>query len=224
MAITAATKWYAGAAAASLGILAAGYLLLVSPQQSGAADTTARAATVEQSNVAAQHKIDALRAEFKDLPTLLGQVAAIRTRIPTSPQEPTLLRSLTALAKSSGVSLVSVDVQPPTVVAADATGTAAKGATGAAALSQIPVSLDISGTYANTRLFLTGLESMRRSILVTGLVMTRLAPDSAGTTAAARAGGVHSVITAKIFMSTASAAPTVGAAATTTSSTASQAS
>ena len=222
MAISAATKWYAGAAAASLGILAAGYLLLVSPQQSGAADTTARAASVEQSNVAAQQKIDALKIQFKDLPTLQGQVAAIRTRIPAAPQEPTLLRTLSALAKSSGISLVSVDVRTPTVVAAAGATTAQT--TAAATLSEIPLSLEITGSYANTRLFLTGLESMPRSLLVSGVAMTRVAPEAGGTTAAARAGGVHSIISAKIFMSTAAAVPSVGAAAPATSSTAARAS
>ena len=222
MAISAATKWYAGAAAASLGILAAGYLLLVSPQQSGAADTTARAASVEQSNVAAQQKIDALKIQFKDLPTLQGQVAAIRTRIPAAPQEPTLLRTLSALAKSSGISLVSVDVRTPTVVAAAGATTAQT--TAAATLSEIPLSLEITGSYANTRLFLTGLESMPRSLLVTGVAMTRVTPDPAGSTAVARAGGEHSAITAKIVMSTAAAVPSVGAAAPATSSTAAQAS
>jgi Tfp pilus assembly protein PilO len=220
MAISPATKWYAGAAAASLGVLAAGWMILVSPQQSSAADTTAQAATVEQSNVAAQHKIDALKAQFKDLPTLQGQVAAIRTRIPSSPQEPTLLRSLAALAKSSGVALVSLEVQNPTVVGA--AGAAAPGAAAAGTLSQIPLSIEVTGTYANTRLFLTGIENMRRSMVVSSLVVTRQAADPTASSAAARAGGVRAVLTAKIFMSSAVATPTVGGTDATAPSTAAQ--
>jgi Tfp pilus assembly protein PilO len=211
MAISAATRWYAGAAAASLGVLAAGYLLLVSPQQSNAADTTTQSAAVETANVAAQSKIDALKAEFKDLPTLQGQVAAIRTRIPAAPQEPTLLRSLQSLARSSGVELVSVQVNTPVPAAAGAA------ATSASTLSQIPITLEVTGSFANTRLFLTGIENMRRSMLVTGLTVTRQAADPAATTAAGRIGGVRSVLAAKIFMSSAAATPTVGAAQTTTS-------
>jgi Tfp pilus assembly protein PilO len=218
MAITVAHRWYAGAAAASVGILGAGYFLLVSPQQATAADTTAQAATVEQNNRQAQAQIDVLKAEYKDLPTIQGQVAAIRTRIPQSPQEPTLLRTLSALAKSSGVALVSLEVQAPTAVStAPATGAAAAGSAGT--LSQIPVNIQVSGTYANTRLFLTGLESMRRSMLVTGLVVTRQAADASGTTTAARLGGVQTAITAKIFMSSAASTPTVGGTAPTSTTT-----
>ena len=218
MTITVAHRWYAGAAAASLGVLAAGYFLLVSPQQSSAADTSAQAVTVEQANVAAQQQIDALKAQYKDLPTLQGQVAAIRARIPQSPQEPTLLRSLNALAKSSGVTLVSLQVQNPTPVVAPVATTAT---TSSSSLSQIGLSIEVTGTFANTRLFLTGIEGIRRSMLVTGLDVTRLSADATATTAAGKAGGVRAVLTAKIFMSTAAATPTVGGtapAATTTTS------
>jgi Tfp pilus assembly protein PilO len=217
MAITVAHRWYAGAAAASVGILAAGYFLLVSPQQSSAADTTAQAGTVEQSNVAAQHQIDVLKAQYKDLPTLQGQVAAIRTRIPQSPQEPTLLRTLAALAKSSGVTLVSIGAQNPAPVAAAAP--AGTKTTSTATLSAIPLTIEINGTFANTRLFLTGIESMRRSMLVTSIDVSRLEGDTSGTTAAARVGGVRTVLNAKIFMSSAAATPTVGATATTSATT-----
>ena len=210
MAITVAHRWYAGAAAASVGILAAGYFLLVSPQQSSAADTTAQAGTVEQANVPAQHQIDVLKAQFKDLPTLQGQVAAIRTRIPQSPQEPTLLRTLAALAKSSGVTLVSISAQNPAPVTAPAaTGAKSTGAT----LSSIPLTIEVKGTFANTRLFLTGIESMRRSMLVTSIDVSRAEGDKTGTTAAAKVDGVRTLLNAKIFMSSAAETPTVGAAA-----------
>ena len=41
-------------------VLAAGYFMLVSPQQSSASDISAQAATVEQANVAAEKQVEAL--------------------------------------------------------------------------------------------------------------------------------------------------------------------
>ena len=205
MAITVAQRWYAGAAAASLGVLAAGYFLLVSPQQSNASDLTAQAATVEQANVAAQHQVDALKAEYQDLPALQSQVAAIRTRLPQTPEEPTLLRTISALAKSSGVKLASLGVQTPVPVGAAAAG--------GGQVTQLPLSLDITGSFANTRLFLNGVESMQRSMMVTAISINRASANGAATaTAGTQVDGIHTVITARVFMASAPSTPTVGTA------------
>jgi Tfp pilus assembly protein PilO len=196
MAITLAQRWYAGAAAASVAVLAVGYFLLVSPQQSSASDISAQAATVEQANVAAEKQVEALKAEYQDLPALQSQVAVIRTRLPQSLEEPTLLRTISALAKSSGVKLTSIGVQTPVAVAGGAAG---------AAVSQLPLSLDITGSFANTRLFLTGVESMQRSMLVTGINISRATAPGSGT-----ADGIHTVIAARVFTASAPSTPTVG--------------
>ena len=201
MAITVAQRWYAGAAAASLGVLAAGYFLLVSPQQSNASDLTAQAAKVEQANVAAQHQVEALKAEYQDLPALQSQVAAIRTRLPQTPEEPTLLRTISALAKSSGVTLTSIGVQTPTSV-----GSATAGG---GQVKQLLLSLDITGSFANTRLFLNGVESMQRSMLVTAISINRATDSGAAGT---QVDGIHTVITARVFMASAPSTPTVGTA------------
>ena len=212
MAITVAQRWYAGAAAASLGVLAAGYFLLVSPQQSNASDLTAQAATVEQANVAAQHQVEALKAEYQDLPALQSQVAAIRTRLPQTPEEPTLLRTISALAKSSGVKLASLGVQTPVPVGAAAAG--------GGQVTQLPLSLDITGSFANTRLFLNGVESMQRSMIVTAISINRASANGAGTASAGtQVDGIHTVITARVFMATAPRTPTVGTATAATSTT-----
>ena len=207
MAITVAQKWYAGAAAASLGVLAAGYFLLVSPQQSNASDISAQAGTVEQANVAAERQVEALKAQYQDLPALQSQVAVIRTRLPQSPEEPTLLRTISALAKSSGVKLASIGVQTPVVI----TGGAA-----AAPVSQLPLSLDVTGSFANTRLFLNGIESMQRSMMVTGLSITRASSNgAAGASTGTTTDGIHTVIAARVFTASAGTTPTVGTTTTT---------
>jgi len=207
MAITVAQRWYAGAAAASLGVLAAGYFLLVSPQQSSASDISAQATTVEQANVAAEHQVEALKAEYQDLPALQSQVAVIRTRLPQSPEEPTLLRTISALASSSGVKLASIGLQTPAVLA---------GAAGGAPVSQLPLSLDVTGSFANTRLFLNGIESMQRSMMVTGLSITRASANGAANVSTGTpTDGIHTVITARVFTASTGTTPTVGLTTTT---------
>ena len=207
MAITVAQRWYAGAAAASLGVLAAGYFLLVSPQQSNASDISAQATTVEQANVAAERQVEALKAEYQDLPALQSQVAVIRTRLPRSPEEPTLLRTISALAKSSGVKLASIAVQTPVVIA---------GGAASAPVSQLPLSLDVTGSFANTRLFLNGIESMQRSMLVTGLSINRASTSgAANASSGTMTDGIHTVITARVFTASAGSTPTVGTTTTT---------
>ncbi len=206
MAITAAHRWYAGAAATSVGVLAVGYFLLVSPQQSNASDITTQTGAVESANVAAQGQIDALKAQYPDLPQLQAQVAAIRARIPQSPQEPALLRSISALAKSSGVSLVSVQAQAPTPVGGPVAGSTA---TAGSAVSQIPLTIEVTGSFANTRLFLNGIESMRRSMLVTGLDVSRQGESADAAATASSVNVIRTVVSARIFMASASAVPAV---------------
>jgi hypothetical protein len=63
---------------------------------------------------------------------------------------------------------------------------------------------------------------MRRSMLVTGLDVTRLSADASATTAAAKVGGVRAVLNAKIFMSSAAATPTVGGTTPATGTTTTQ--
>ena len=207
MAISLAQRWYAGAAAASLGVLAAGYFLLVSPQQSTASDISTQAAAVEQANVAAARQVESLKAEYQDLPALQSQVAVIRTRLPQSPEEPTLLRTISALAKSSGVKLASIGVQTPVVVGAGS---------GGGKVSQLPLSLDITGSFANTRLFLNGIESMQRSMMVTGLAINRSSANGAGSAnSGTPTDGIHTVIAARVFSASAGTTPTVGTTTTT---------
>jgi Tfp pilus assembly protein PilO len=194
MDIGVAQKWYAGAAVASIGVLAGGYFLLVSPQQSNASDIATQTQVVASSNVATEAQIATLKAQYADLPSLQSQVAVIRNRLPQTPNEPTLLRSLSALATSSGVVLTTVQAQTPTPMVAGVTSGTATSALGAPGqVSQLPLSITVTGTFTNTRLFLNGLESMPRAMLVTGLDISR---DSSTATV----NNISTVVTARVFM------------------------
>ena len=192
MAISPTQKWYLAAGGASLAVLAAGWFLLVSPQQTSAAEINGQTATVTSQNQTTEGQIASLKAQFKDLPQLQTQVAAIRMKLPENPSEPALLRSISAIAKTSGVTLVSVQMSAPQLLTGGAT-TAAAGSAASGSVSQLPTNMEITGTYAQTKLFLMNLENMQRAILVTGLDMQRDSTDSGTTT-------IRSTITARTFM------------------------
>jgi Tfp pilus assembly protein PilO len=217
MAISATQKWYAAAAGASVAVLAGGWFLLVSPQQSNAADITSQADAVTNTNHTTELQIAALKAQFKNLPQLQSDVAAIRTRIPQTPNEPTLLRALSTLAKSSGVKLTNLQVQTPAPVAGAPAVATTPGTNPLAAPGQvtaIPLQIEIKGTFADTRLFLNGLENMSRSMLVTGLDIIRDSSPTGGN-------AIKTNVASRIFMANpgavAAAAP-VAAAVTTPNS------
>jgi len=207
-------KWYAAAAIASVLVLLAGWFLLVSPQNATAADLSTQADSQAQTNAQTEVKIAALKAQYKNLPTLQRQFAIAQTHLPPTPQLPALLRQLSAAAKSAGVTLDSVSPAAPTPL--DTTGTNAVSSTGAAAAGQvnvIPVTITVEGPFANTRLFLADLEAMPRSVLVTGIAMTRASGSTSGATPTT-GNSLTTNITARVY----SATPTSVSVSTTTSS------
>jgi Tfp pilus assembly protein PilO len=194
-----AQTWYIGTAVVAVLVLVAGWFLLVAPAKSNASDLQAQADSVVQQNAATQVQLDQLKAQSKNLPAQEAQIAAIQTRIPTNPALPTLIRTLSDQAKAAGVSLDSLTPGTPTLASGSTTGTAtATTATPVAPgkVSQIPVSLKVTGNFANVRLFLNGLESMQRAFLVTGLAIAQ----NAAATTTATAGSLSTTITGDVFM------------------------
>jgi Tfp pilus assembly protein PilO len=203
MRLDGAKKWYVAAGLASIVVLVAGWFLLVSPQQSTASDIAAQADNQVTANQATQAKIDALKLQYKDLPTLQQQLALIGTRVPQTPNLPRLLRDLSKLAKSSGVVLTTVTPSNPAPLGAAANGAAATGGGGLASPGQvnfIGVSVQITGPFANTRLFVSGLEAMPRAFLVTGLSIARNSDGTSGTTTSGAPGSLQTTINGRIFV------------------------
>ncbi len=227
MRIDSAIKWYAASAMASVLVLLAGWFLLVSPQRQNADDIGVQADAQVATNAVTQTKIDALKAEYTNLPTLQKQLAVVQTHMPQTANLPGLLRNLSAAATASGVKLVSVTPTPPAPLSA-AASTGAQAASGVSApgsVQVIVVSLVVSGPFANTRLFLTTLEAMPRSFLVTGLTIARDSASSAGSAGAAtvKVGNpLTTTITGRVFQAN-PGLPTAAVASTTSGSAASTA-
>jgi Tfp pilus assembly protein PilO len=225
MAIGATQKWYAGAAVASVFVLGAGWFGLIAPQKASASDIAAQTTTVNATNATTERQIAALKQQFQMLPEVQAQVAVIRTRIPQTPNEPTLIRTLTAAAKSSGVTVSSTNFVTPQIMTGTTAAAPAAGSNTFAVpgqMSQIGVSIAIKGSFAQTKLFLSKLEGMQRVMMVTGLQIT-----SGGKDPKSGVNQVTTTVTARTFMAnpgTLTAAATTkpgatGTAATSTSST-----
>jgi Tfp pilus assembly protein PilO len=222
MAFKATQAWYAGAALGAVGVLAAGYMALVSPQLSNASDVTAQKDTVTAANAVTEGQIAMLKKQFSNLPDLEAKLASMRVHMPTSPQEPTLLRQLSAIAADTGVKLTGATFSAPQAMnAASATGGAAAVQT-PGTLSQIGLNIQVTGSFAQTRAFLMRLETLPRFVLVTGVNVTRNGGSSSSSTGSGSSSSSSSsyalgtTISARTFMVGDQSGAAAAAASTTT--------
>lgn len=205
MAFKATQAWYAGAALGAVGVLGAGYLLLVSPQLSNASDVTAQKDTVAASNVRAEAQLASLKQQFAGLPDLEAKVASMQVHLPTAPEEPTLLRQLSSIASSTGVKIVSAGFTAPQPLTQTST-TGAAAVTTPGTLSQIGLNVQVTGTFAQTRSFLLQVETLPRYVLVTGINVSRTgggatqSGSSSASTSSSSANTLTTAITARTFM------------------------
>jgi Tfp pilus assembly protein PilO len=236
-------KWSLLTVVLIVGILAASWFVLVSPKRSDAADLRAQATEQLASNDALVQKLNELKAQSLDLPKQKAQLAVLGKQIPDNPALPTLIRDLTAAGKKVGVQVVSmkpgvpvaVVATAPVPVAAPATTTgstgAATGDTSAAAsgttpkavapvpasLYQVPLALNITGSYFEVEQFINKLEGMQRTFLLTGFTLTPGAgaattATSTTTTATGTTDGLTLSLTGQVFLAPNVASSTTAAA------------
>ncbi len=200
-----ATAWYLGAGLAGLMVLVAGWFLLVSPQQGTAAEIQATA-NAKASNVQTlQLQIAKLKVDSKNLPALQKEVAATRSHLPSTPSMSALLRDISNQAKAAGVILVGVTPQQPTQLVAVPNQGSASGASslsGAGQVNEIPLTIQITGNFAHVRTFLTDIENLNRSILLTDVDITR--GDTASDASSSKA--LKATLTGRTFMANAGSA------------------
>lgn len=175
-----------GTAVAVVLILLAGWFLLVSPTKANATDIQEQADSQAQANAQLVSKIEQLKVQAADLPAQEAKLAKFQQKIPAQPALPSFIRSLSDISKKSGVALISLEPQTPQALSVPVQATAATTEDGAAAdsgtvtLDTTPPSqvqfvqtqVTIQGGYFNTEQFLTKLEGLKRSFLVTGFDIT----------------------------------------------------
>ena len=216
-------SWTLGAVALSLVILLGGWFLLVSPKKSQASDLEAQAATVQGQNANLTTQIATLKAQNAQLPEHAAKLAKFRQQLPDNPALPGLIRSLSDIAKTSGVELVSLAPATPIAAKAPAASTpttppsgtqpssaTAGGVTASTAQTQplqvINVAIVVKVSYFDAEQFFNKAEGLTRSLLVTGFTMAPYQADSstAGTTTAgstSSVAGVRATIQARVFYS-----------------------
>jgi type IV pilus assembly protein PilO len=221
--MTVTRKWSLLALLLVLAISAAGWFLLISPKRSEAADLRGQTATQEDANARLEQKIQVLMAQQEELPRQRARLALIRSQIPDNPALPALVRDLTAAGRKVGASIDAMSPSLPVAAApaaqtpvAATSGETAETAPAAptAALYQVPLNLEVSGSYFELEQFVNKLEGLKRSFLVTGFT---LAEDSESEVP----GDLKLSLQGRVFLSPeVAAAPATTGAATTTGTTA----
>jgi Tfp pilus assembly protein PilO len=208
-------QWTMLTALGVVGIMAAGWFLLVSPQKAHAKDLQTQATAQQASTTQVQGQVNQLKQQQKDEPAQQAKLNKIATQIPDNPELPVLIRELSAAAHKTGVSLVSLAPSQPATVAAAAAPTTTSAAT-PAALAQIPLTVQVTGSYFNIESFFRSVEHLDRSMLVTGFTLTPgAAGPSTNTTTGATSGGavgaapnaLTAQVSAVVFESPSVAAP-----------------
>lgn len=203
-------QWTILTALGVVGIMAAGWFLLISPQRAHANTLRTQAATEQQATASVQSQIAQLQQQQKGEVAQQRRLAQIANEIPDNPQLPALIRELSAAAHKSGVSLDSLAPSQPAAV----TATSAS----AAPLAQIPIVIQVTGSYFNVESFFQSIRHIDRALLVTGFTMTGGGGSSTNTTTGATTGGIAAApnaLTAQI-QGTVFESPTVAAPAATT--------
>ena len=225
-------KWSLLAAILVLAILAAGWFLLVSPRRGEAATLREQSVSQEEANGRLVQQLTVLKAQQADLPQQRAKLAVLRQQIPGNPALPTLIRNLTAAGRKVGV---SIDTMAPTVpvpavvaqpVAPVVTTTSTESAEGtetavpapvappAVSLFQIPLTLNVTGSYFELEQFINRLEKLKRSYLVTGFTVSQ-ANGGASTDGAAVAANAPAVgdltlaLQGRVFLAPTTVAPAV---------------
>jgi hypothetical protein len=198
--MTRTRQWTMGTAVLVLLILVGGWFLLVAPKHASADELRASTTTQESTNLSLAAEVSMLKAQQAGLPAQEAKLALIRQHIPENPALPSFVRSLSALAKASYVTLQTIAPVPPTANTSPPVNPAGttKPAGVVPQLQTVGLTINLLGTYPNVELFLNRLESLQRAFLVTGLQVT---PGTTTTTGVTGSGSpsLAVIITARVF-------------------------
>ncbi len=164
-------QWSALAATAVLAVLALGWVLLVGPERTAAAELRATAQEQQQANARAETALSVLKAQFAELPRQRERLAEITRRIPADPQQPGLLRALRNASSRAGVQLLNVEPSAPVSAAPAVPGAAAPSSASASApaLQTMTVATRVSGSCVDVEQYVALLEKSGRALRVTSV-------------------------------------------------------
>ena len=204
-------KWSLLAAVLVLAILAAGWFLLIAPKRSEAAGLRERTASQVDANARLLQQLAVLKAQQAELPQQRAKLAVMRTQIPDNPALPRLVRDLTSAGRKVGVSIETMAPAVPVAVVAPVGTPGAAPATAAPALYQVPLTLNVSGSYFELEQFVNKLEGLKRSFLLTGFTLTpsnaATTTDGSSTEGGPAPGDLTLALQGRVYLAPATAAP-----------------
>jgi Tfp pilus assembly protein PilO len=214
--------WAIGAAVVMVAIVALGWVVAIQPQLDAASAADAQTSKVEQTNTASSLALAQLQKDYKNLPALKSKLAALQTSVPKEQSIPSFVDELYALASANGLTITNwtaTDGQTyaPPVAAAAPTASPSPSPSASAAptpapspaptagvppvtsplitdtnFAAVPVTVSVTGPYANVLAFLHGTQTGQRLFLVSAFTS---APSAAGTGVDATVGGLIYVLT-----------------------------
>jgi Tfp pilus assembly protein PilO len=150
------------AAAAAVVVLVIWYFALFRPQSHDLSTAHKAHAAAEQKVSQLRNQVTQLNALKADIPADKAALSVLDAAVPSSPQLDTTLNQLHTEAIASGVSLSAVSPSAPQT-------TASGSSSATAGAPSITLTMSANGSYAQIMSFLSGLASMPRAVVVTGL-------------------------------------------------------
>lgn len=203
--------WRLGGLAAALLVIVTAWFLFINPQRQLASSLTAQTADEQAASDQLRARISLLRKQSEELPQKEAELAAIGQRLPATTAIPSLIRTLTKVARNADVTMSSltpgqataIEMAAPAAAPAPTESATANGEesaapaapkAAAAAVMAVPVGITACGRYTQLRDFVGDLESMQRAMLITGLSLSR---GDCGNTG--RDDALTATITANVF-------------------------
>ena len=211
--LTRLQQWSALAATAVLAVLALGWVLLIGPERSAAAELRATAQEQQQANARAGTALSVLKAQAAELPRQRERLDEISRRIPADPQQPALLRALRDVSAQAGVELLNVEPGAPVAAAVPGAGASTAPAQApASALQTMTVATRVRGSYVDVEHYVALLEKSSRALRVTSV---QIEPGEEGAAGRSRTPGTPLVanITAEAYVAELGDRPAAGASA-----------
>lgn len=221
--MTRTRAWSAGVAVACLLLVLAAWFLAVSPKRAEAADLRDQAVAQQAANEQTRLRTEQLAAQYVELPAREAELKVVARQMPAATQLASIVRTVTTMAASAGVSVRSVTPTAPQAGAPPA-GQATGPATGPA-VTPMATKLVVAGSYASVTLFLQKLQAaapsprgttMARAFLVQAVNVvpdpstpTPSTPGSNPGSNPAGAGRVQLTVTGRFFVMDTAPVPTI---------------
>ncbi|MBO9556541.1 hypothetical protein [Cellulomonas sp.] len=233
MTVSKSGPWIAGAVILSLLLAVASWFFAISPVMASTGEANEQAQAQRDQNAMLRDKINKLKVQSGKLDELKAELAGLQRQVPPVDALADFQRQAATYAAQRSVTIVSVMVSPaaavvPQVAAAPAETESAEPAAptdGSAPVDtapaptataldgfyELPISLEVIGTYANVLGFLSDMQSVNeRLFLVSNLAGTGTQEaQAAGGRPATAVGDLDLVISGSAFVLTPTLAPEV---------------